>query len=71
MFEVEEQRITNAQTQKHANIPDILIFLIRRSLHWIGKLVRMPMNRRPRQLLAAGSKTHEKEENHSPSYVTP
>jgi hypothetical protein len=29
------------------------------------------MNRRPRQLLAAGSKTHEKEENHSPSYVTP
>jgi hypothetical protein len=45
MFEVEEQRITNAQTQKHANIPNILIFLMRRSLHWIGKLVRMPMNR--------------------------
>jgi hypothetical protein len=30
MFEVEEQRFTNAQTQKHANVPDILIFLMRR-----------------------------------------
>jgi hypothetical protein len=38
MFKVEEQRITNAQTQKCANIPDILIFLMRRSLRWIGKL---------------------------------
>jgi hypothetical protein len=53
MFEVKEQRITNAQTQKHANIPDILIFLMRRSLRWIGKLARMPMNRLPRRLLAA------------------
>jgi hypothetical protein len=52
MFEVEEQRITNAQTRKHANVPDILIFLMRRSLHWIGKLARMPMNRLPGQLLA-------------------
>jgi hypothetical protein len=32
MFKVEEQRITNAQTCKRANIPDILIFLTRRSL---------------------------------------
>jgi hypothetical protein len=53
MFEVKEQRITNAQTRKRANIPDILIFLMRRSLRWIGKLARMPMNRLPRQLLAA------------------
>jgi hypothetical protein len=27
MFEVEEQRITNAQTRKRANVPDILILL--------------------------------------------
>jgi hypothetical protein len=47
MFEVEEQRITNAQTRKRANVPDILIFLTRRSLRWIGKLARMPMNRLP------------------------
>jgi hypothetical protein len=52
MFEVKEQRITNAQTQKCANVPDILIFLTRRSLCWIGKLARMPMNRLPCQLLA-------------------
>jgi hypothetical protein len=53
MFKVEEQRITNAQTWKRANVPDILIFLTRRSLHWIGKLARMPMNRLPCRLLAA------------------
>jgi hypothetical protein len=53
MFEVEEQRITNAEIQKRANIPDILIFLTRRSLRWIGKLARMPMNRLPCRLLAA------------------
>jgi hypothetical protein len=53
MFEVEEQRITNAETRKRANVRDILIFLTRRSLHWIGKLARMPMNRLPRRLLAA------------------
>jgi hypothetical protein len=47
MFEVEEQRITNAEIQKCANVPDILIFLTRRSLRWIGKLARMPMNRLP------------------------
>jgi hypothetical protein len=52
MFEVEEQRITNAEIQKCANIPDILIFLTRRSLRWIGKLARMPMNRLPCRLLA-------------------
>jgi hypothetical protein len=53
MFEVKEQRITNAQTRKHANVPDILIFLARRSLRWIGKLARMPMNRLPCNLFAA------------------
>jgi hypothetical protein len=39
MFEVEEQRITNSKIHKHANVPDILIYLTRRSLHWISKLV--------------------------------
>jgi hypothetical protein len=29
MFKVKEQRITNPQTQKCANVPDILIFLMR------------------------------------------
>jgi hypothetical protein len=53
MFEVEEQRITNTEIQKRTNIPDILIFLTRRSLRWIGKLARMPMNRLPCHLLAA------------------
>jgi hypothetical protein len=38
MFKVEEQRITNTEIRKRANIPDILIFLTRRSLRWIGKL---------------------------------
>jgi hypothetical protein len=47
MFKIKEQRITNAQTQKCANVPDILIFLMRGSLCWIGKLARMPMNRLP------------------------
>jgi hypothetical protein len=60
MFEVKEQSITNAQTQIHANVPDILIFLMRRSLRWIGKLARMPMNRLPRQLLAAWVKNPRK-----------
>jgi hypothetical protein len=32
MFEVKKQRITNAQTRKRANVPDILIFLTRSSL---------------------------------------
>jgi hypothetical protein len=53
MFKVEEQRITNAEIRKHANVPDILLYLTRRSLCWIGKLARMPMNRLPRRLLAA------------------
>jgi len=53
MFEVEEQRITNTEIRKRANVPDILIFLTRRNLRWIGKLARMPMNRLPRRLLAA------------------
>jgi hypothetical protein len=52
MFEVEEQRITNAEIRKQANVPDILLYLTRRSLCWIGKLARMPMNRLPRRLLA-------------------
>jgi hypothetical protein len=60
MFEVKKQRITNAQTRKRANVPDILIFLTRRSLCWIGKLARMPMNRLPRQLLAAWVKNPQK-----------
>jgi hypothetical protein len=60
MFEVKEQRITNAQTAIRANVPDILIFLMRRSLRWIGKLARMPMNRLPRQLLAAWVKKPRK-----------
>jgi hypothetical protein len=53
MFEVEEQRITNTEVRKRANVPDILIFLTRRNLRWIGKIARMPMNRLPRRLLAA------------------
>jgi hypothetical protein len=60
MFKVKEQRITNAQTRKHANIPDILIFLTRRSLCWIGKLARMPMNRLLRRLLATWLKNPQK-----------
>jgi hypothetical protein len=60
MFKVEEQRITNAQTCKRANVPDILIFLMRRSLCWIGKLARMPMNRLPCQLLATWVKNPQK-----------
>jgi hypothetical protein len=60
MLEVKEQSITNAQTQKWANVPDILIFLTRRSLCWIGKLARMPMNRLPRRLLAAWVKNPQK-----------
>jgi hypothetical protein len=60
MFEVEEQRITNAQTRKRANVPNILIFLTRRSLRWIGKLAKMPMNRLPRRLLAAWVKSPRK-----------
>jgi hypothetical protein len=61
MFEVKEQRIADAQTRKHANVPAILIFLMRRSLRWIGKLAGMPMNRLPRQLLAAWVKNPRKQ----------
>jgi hypothetical protein len=53
MFEVEEQRITNAEIHKHANVADILIYLTRRSLRWISKLARMLMNRLRHHLLAA------------------
>jgi hypothetical protein len=53
MFEVEEQRITNATIWERTNVPDILILAQRRQLRWIGKLARMPMKRLPRRLLAA------------------
>jgi hypothetical protein len=61
MFEVEEQRITDAQTRKRAIVPAILIFLMRRSLRWIGKLAGMPMNRLPRRLLATWVKNPQKQ----------
>ena len=53
MFEVEEQRIRNADVRNRADVPDILVFARRRQLRWIGKLARMPSQRLPRRLLTA------------------